>query len=150
LSPITNASRGSKLRSRLAARAAVGGDVGADVDAAQLDALGLEALAEPVVDAGQRLLGEIPPTHARLVGDHEQLQPQLAQVPQSLGGAVDQLHQGGVGQVVPLHVERAVAIQRDDAPPATAVHPIRCEAVGSVVGHAVLTTDRHSSSLSHM
>src|SRR5919106_1904746 len=123
-------------RARLAAPAPVGGDVRADVDAAQLDALHRQAVDQPRVDRRQRALGEVAAPHAGLVRDHDQLQAQVSQVPQALGGALDQLDLARIGQVAALNVDRAVAIQYDDTP-------------SRALGHAVLATARHSSSLSH-
>ena len=69
-------------------------------------------------------------------------------MPQPLGGAGDQLDLGGIGQVVALHVDGAVPIEHDDAPPAAGV-AVRSGSRGAVLDHAVLATARHSSSLSH-
>jgi hypothetical protein len=75
----------------LAAAAAVRRDMGADVDGAQVDAGLGETLAEAAVDRIQRALGEVSAPHPGLVGDDQQLHAQLAQMAESLSGAVDEL-----------------------------------------------------------
>ena len=56
-------------------------------------------------------LGVIAPANARLVGDDEQPVSGIHQTAQGRAAAGDDLELIGVVQIMPLHIERAVAIE---------------------------------------
>ena len=60
-------------------------------------------------------LGVIAPTNARLVSDDEQPVSGIHQTAQGRAAAGDDLKLIGVVQIMPLHIERAVAIEENGA-----------------------------------
>lgn len=95
----------------LAAFAVVRVDVRAVVDAGERHAAVGQELPHARGDGIERGAIEIAARQARLVADDRQAQPQLLKSAQARQRIRQQLHAGGVGEVMPVDDDRAVAIE---------------------------------------
>jgi hypothetical protein len=116
-------------RAWLAAIASVVRAVGAKVYAVEDDVRPRQQLAHPLVDARERRDVEVPSCHARLVRDDDEPEPRRPQAAETVGHSGLERYAGGIGEIVALDDQRAVAIEQDEA---AGGHRGRCPSAGAV------------------
>jgi hypothetical protein len=116
-------------RARLAAIASVVRAVRAEVYAIEDNARPGQQLAHPLVNARERRDVEVPSCHTRLIRDDHEPEPRRPQAAETVGNAGFERYAGGIGEIVALDDERAVAIEQDEA---SGGHRDRCPSTGAV------------------
>jgi hypothetical protein len=83
------------------------------VDQTVAASLTIRKRCDSLVNRIDIVLSEFPPRHARLIGDHDQAEPGIAQGAQAVGDTIEQANLMRIAQVAGVVNQRIVAIKKN-------------------------------------